>query len=264
MHVLGKIVTSTSQLGSPSKTFGSFGEYGVLSDEENFGMGSGSKMLDGAASSSQDQWSPLTFANTVVGSLPQFGNYHGLVHPTVASTGATELTGPQQFPADLPGGFGATFGSGDKLVVKVNGLLRITSNLVYANGPYSSIRNLPRIVIIADDVVIDANVTTIDPWIVANRISTCRDVNDGASNFFVAPDDVSLSATSCNQPLRFNGPVIADSIYLYRTTNSGNSTNTAAEIFNLRADSFLSAYAGGGSTNPVATTDTITELPPRF
>ena len=79
--------------------------------------------------------------------------------------------------------------------------------------------------------------------------------------------DADLTVGSgCNQQITFNGPVSARSIYLYRTLSAGPADNpaTPAEIFNLRASNFLSAFGDPTGGNPTATTDRITQLPPRF
>jgi len=108
----------------------------------------------------------------------------------------------------------------------------------------------------------------------------------------------------CSEPLIFNGPVYADNLYLYRTggsrvpkgqldladynrgwknpdatspvidsndycegTTCGGTRyalSAPAEVFNLRPDVFLSSFSGKVNGVPVATTDKITELPPRF
>lgn len=252
------INTSVSRISG--RTYGSWGEYGVLSNGANAGMASGSGLVDGNGAANQENWSALTFANSTVGGLPQFGNYGGVTTFTANQSGAFVINGDTNLPS---GGYTSPFGAGFKRVVRINGTLTITGNMVYANGPYSSISQIPRVVIIANDIVINPGVTRIDPWLVANRIATCSAAND-AGNYFVPSDRVSLSNAVCQNSLHFNGPVVANELYPYRTTDTGDNTDTAAEVFNLRADVFLSSFAGGGIDTPVASTDLVTDVPPRF
>jgi len=254
----GSINTSLSRISG--RTYGSWGEYGTLSNGANQGMASGSGLVDGNGAANQESWSNLTFANRTTGGLQPFGSYGAVTNFTVNQSGAVVINGDVTLPGS---GYTSPFGTGYKRVVRINGTLRISNNLTYANGPYSSISSIPRVVLIAEDIIIDPNVTRIDTWLVANRIATCSNVTNAGSNF-VSPDSVSMQANTCPNPLRFNGPVVANELYPYRTTNSGNDTDTVGETFNLRADAFLSAFAGGGINNPVASTDMVTDLPPRF
>ena len=258
LKVGGVIDTGTSRISG--RTYGSWGEYGVLSNGINNAMASAGGFVNGDPSAAQDDWSLLTFANTATGGPSPFGFYNGVNAFTVNQSGALIINGDTSMPS---GSYASPFGAGYKRVVRINGTLRITDNLEYQNGPYTSIGSIPRVVLIADGVIIDADVTRIDPWLVANRIATCSAAND-AGNYFPLPSQVSLSTTMCQNSLRFNSPVVANQLYPYRTTNTADDSDVAAEIFNLRADVFLSSYAGGGIDNPVASTDLVTDVPPRF
>ena len=249
--VVGDINTSLSYISG--KNYGSYGEYGLVSDGTNFNMASGNGLL-GGENGARPNWSALTFANVING-LPGYGQYNGVVPLIASQSGAVD------------GGNNVTLGSknysaGTKAIVHYTGTLTINGSLTYDNT-YSSITKIPRVVIIADNVVIGPNATRIDPWIITNNLSTCSEVKDG-SNYFASPSDVQIDATMCDKSLTFNGPVIAKNAYLYRTAGNGKSSNNHAEVFNLRPDAFLSAYAGGGTATPVASTDAITEVPPRF
>jgi hypothetical protein len=169
------------------------------------------------------------------------------------------------YPEDTP----TSWGAGEKHIYRIDGTLVINHNLTY-DDTYTSISKIPRVVFIADNVVIDPDVTRIDPWIIAyntatkvyGKISTCSDVHGGSNYFLRMGSDKLLSTKICDKKLTFNGPVVAAELYPYRT--NGDNKDEPAEVFNLRADAFLSAYVGGGPDRPVVTTDEITELPPRF
>jgi hypothetical protein len=251
---------NTSLQATDGRTYGSWGEYGLFSNGINTGMASGSGLLGGGGDA-QSGWSNLTFANT-----PSYGGFLSL-SPYVLNQNITEPNGGTSIGA-------TTYAPGTKEVIRVNGTLRINGNLAYGYGggsSYNSITEIPRVVYIADDIVIAPGVTRIDPWLIATddpstvatergRISTCSAVN---ADPFIANASAGLRTGPCDNELRFNSPVIANEVYLYRTTRPG-ANGAPAEIFNLRADAFLSSLSGGSSSRPVATTDMVTELPPRF
>lgn len=142
--------------------------------------------------------------------------------------------------------------------IVVNGTLTITSDLEYANLA-SSIARIPRVVLVADNIVIDESVTRIDPWLVSRSgsISTC---SEKGFTSFASPG--LLDSGQCGNQLVFNGPVIAPRVFLYRTHDTVNGE--PAEIFNLRASNILSSYTGSGTEDPVAITTSINEVSPRF
>jgi hypothetical protein len=262
-RVVGKINTSTNFVDSLN--YGSWGEYGLFSNGANTDMASGSGLLAGSPSTNQGTWSDLTFANRNPAGDEEFGRFGGLTQPIVDDTASG---GCDSTPS------GEVYGAGTKCVIRIDGELTITNNITYQNAGYNSVGEIPRVIIIADDIKIAPGVTQIDAWLVARdrspttgpvqgRISTCSQATDGTGDTYTN-DVTNLRGNMCNQRLVFNGPVIADSIYLHRTTTPGTTQDVAAEVFNLRADAFLSSYAGPSTVRPVATTDLVKELPPRF
>lgn len=262
----GTIQTSTAEVDG--QTYGSWGEYGVFSDGQNEGMASGNGLYKGNGSTSQVQWSALTFANIDDLLMPAFGNYGGVLAPAIDLATGPPTSGDLDINA-------TNYAAGDKRVIYVEGTAYIHGNLQYLGG-YSSIARIPRIVIVADNIVIDPGVTRIDPWLVATQvsaspsgpvgnISTCSAVRSGSDYFLPFSSSDLLDVNTCNERIVFNSPVVADKIYLYRTAgnNSGADADEPAELFNLRADTYLSAVSGDGA-RPIATTDAIIELPPRF
>jgi hypothetical protein len=247
--------------------YGSWGEYGVLSNGDNHNYASGAAMDGGVNKDSlQAAWSALTFAN-----INGFGSYYGGLLASKDQTADVDVGSGTALPQKLDW-------SGKK-VIRYHGVLRIDGDQKYTNSA-TSISEIPRIVLIADDIIIGKNVTRIDPWLIAaggedgeGRISTCE------HSTFPPFSGLGHTITDCSKPIVFNGPVIASKIFLYRTGGSGSTNDggtgtsnahtranfsQAAETFNLRPDAFLSAYAGGGTQKPVAITDHIEELPPRF
>ena len=299
LKVNGSITTSvrTMEVGNAIGSYGSGGEYGVLSGGQNSGFASGSGMLRGLSSADQGSWSTLTFTNN--NPAGGYGNFNSVPTQNV-----------QLSDGGIPYDGRTTFNSGEKIIYqKVAGTLVINSNLTYANT-YSRVGQIPRVIISADNIEIGPNVTRIDTWLIADNISTCgppRGAGWGASAS-MAMGNADLRTGECNKPLIFNGPVYAANLYLYRTGGSripkddlrsswanpdagidpsdyceGNDCryeasmsstekrearqymlSAPAEVFNLRPDVFLSSFAGASTGNPVATTDKVTELPPRF
>ena len=97
----------------------------------------------------------------------------------------------------------------------------------------------------------------IDAWLITT--------DDGSIDTCNTPGP--LSDRICDQELRINGPVITNKLYLRRTAGTRNDIETErgapAEVFNLRSDAFLWGYQQS-SSNYIAQTIDLTELPPRF
>ena len=269
----GGIVSSLARVDN--KRYGSWSEYGLLADgcNEAGATGSGASLLRGTSLSTVPSTvlSDLSFANTnnrcpsQVGDFGAAGNFD---ENNYTSGDETVLTsGIFDGPSSYDSGARRTYVyNGDTLI--------INKDLTYADS-YGSVRSIPRIIIKAKNIIITSNVTRIDPWIIATgNLSTC-DVGSISQNFSnsTRKDDGTIT-NICNRQITFNGPVMADQLFLHRTYGSrdgksgtqqekDDAREQPAEIFNLRPDAFLSSYAGN-NTPPVATTDQVIELPPRF
>lgn len=268
----GRIKTSLTDVDD--RRYGSWGEYGVLSNGTNQSMASGGGLLGGVPSGiPQSSWSPLTFANDPANAFScsgGFGCYGGVTMPNVSVQGGVTAPGGGDYTVTSYGQLAGLLG-GSKGKLRVNGTLFISGDLVYPDST-TGIAGIPKIELIANDIVINSNVRQIDPWVIAlgttgtnGRVSTCDQARQG-TNYFVQMTSANLyggPSGICGNPLKFNSPIIADKVYLYRTYDEQNGA-TAAETLNVRADNFLSSYVGGGTDQPVATTDSVVELPPRF
>lgn len=261
---VGNLVdTSLSYQAPTAQSYGSWGEYGVFSNGTNTNMASGSGLLGGGPNS-QLFWSALTFANNGV-----YGRYGGVLPPSYNPGMGTAI-------GNILGA--TTFGEGDKRVLRYNGTLYITGNLTYDNdgadnNGYNSIKGIPEVKIVADNIIVAPTVTQIDPWLVAlnttgtyGRLSTCGTSpgvpTPGVAGFQAFSTSGLLNSGMCQNELKFNGYVVADQLYAYRTKDAPG--DAWAENFDLRASNFLSAYAGVNTDRPVARTELITEQPPRF
>jgi len=257
----GKVAGSTST--AQGKTFGSWGEYGILSTLPNVSVGSGSGPVNGAGGANGG--TSLTFANT--NNAPCAGGYG--------------CYGPQNFPTDTVNRLKPTgCDSGDKTIsattynnasplspICTTGTVTIEGNITYDPGTATvSDGRFAQQVILAKDIVIKAGVTRVDAWLVTQDengiVSTCATDNSGEAGK-LTPANARLHAGICNQPLKINGPVIAGKLYLYRTHYNSTEPGEPAEIINLRPDAFLAAHNGTGST-PYVQTQNVIELPPRL
>ena len=265
----GTISTSTNTLDG--KTYGSWGEYGALSNGSNSGFASGNGLNSGNTNSAQSGWSGLTFANT--GGTCTFGCYNF----TLTSRSLTDQFGTGNA---LPNGgdinswpngtyttngltlSGITINKGKSIVIISTGTVTIAGNIAYNDGPYTSLKDIPQLVIRAPVINIQGGVGRVDAWLFAINatnsgvLNTCSDVGV----------DDKLTANICNSTLAVNGPVVADKLYLRRTAGSDGSEPTRgkpAETFNLRADAYL---WGSGYTNGKGKVRTVytKELAPRF
>ena len=263
VRVSGKIQTSLRAIsaGPYASNFGSWGEYGVLSSGVNKGMASGANLNGGGLlTSTQANWSTLTFANN----SSTYGQFNGGMwrefNPSNTTPGGSNVT--------INDGNKAAYTTG-KTIYKVNGTLTINTNLTYGNS-YASVGEIPRVILVADNIIIGPNVTQIDPWLITEgALNTCSAIplGDGFAGAALTADG------ACKNKLTFNGMVMAGKIYLFRTAGSRDSYSSpdgkktlsdAAEVFNLRPDAYLSSFSNSTTQNPVAVTDRITELPPRF
>lgn len=256
------------------KTYGSWAEYGVFATGTVSGFGSLSGLQGGFEGlADQGSWSKLTFAN--IG-----GVYGGFEQSTVADPAATVLAGKavdrewgddtinfndapvgETYYRKLSGGMtinGSVIDKGRIIYVNIpNGTATIDGNLDYAPGDYGSIGEIPKLIIIAKNIVIKPSVTNIDAWLITTSqqggtITTCDDPRP-------------LTSEVCNAPLKINGAVAARQIDLRRTGGAGRggAADDPAEIINLRADSYLWPQ-GSARTVTRATTSNTVELPPYF
>lgn len=254
--------------GVGSAAGGSWGEYGVFALGKVQGFGSaGQAMYEGQAASQ------LMFANTnptepgyFWGGPPSGSSgkcltdvsamfASGTLNPLPNNSGnlISYPNGKYQSSGDMTVRAPNTLGAGKRIVIKVNGTLRIDANgsqrgIAYDNGPYASIGEIPQVILIAENIIIEESVERIDAWLFASeRIVTC-DIEG------------SLDTNDCDRQLVFNGPVVSNQISLRRTAGTGNQP---AERFNLRPEVYLRALADRTTGNTIRSVYQQ-ELPPRY
>jgi hypothetical protein len=277
--VRGNIEASTSvkDVSGTTKTFGSWVEYGAFSVGTNSRFASGSG-TNNQTSNDQNDWSKLTFANVNSSGAVAFGRYTTAADfrsaPNIASffgsiqnksaigSGSVDL-GSLTFKNSDPtlvrtaGNLNVTGGaipSGRSVVIIATGTVTISGNITYTDGSLGSVQDIPQVVIIANNIDIQDNVSRIDAWLVAGgTINTC---NNFSGN---------LTSKKCGTLLEVNGPVVTNKLILNRTAGSGTgaSSGDPAERFNLRPDAYLWAQLQASGSNKAQTVYTV-ELPPRF
>lgn len=272
VRVGGSINTSVGTIAG--RTYGSWGEYAALSNGANSGFATGAGLINGNASDRQSMWSKFTFANPNTGSC-LFGCYNfslssdalikqfdAINPPNLSSQRLNDLaSGTYKTGAvDLTS---TTISSGKSIIIKASGIVTISGNITYSDGPYSSPKQIPQVVIMAPEIRIRDSVTRVDAWLFATTTTST-----GLLNTCVAGSNVTgkLTADICNQPLVINGPVVADKVLLRRTAGSGakvNERGDPAETFNLRADAFIWG-SGQATTDGKVQTVYTKELPPRL
>ena len=145
------------------------------------------------------------------------------------------------------------------------------------NDNYSSLDEIPTVVIFARNIIITNRVTRLDAWLIAGinggegLLNTCGAVYEGGSLKFIHPENSrsnnELSADICNQQLVINGFVYAKKAILNRTYGGGgNNINKfvqRGEIFNLRPDAFYWSFYQS-QRNRILTTVYSRELPTRY
>lgn len=272
----GQINTSITTISGPSRTFGSWGEYAALSNQRNSGFASGAGLNDGDVSNGQSGWSNLTFANSntsctfgCYGFSPYAPSLTGQFTSSSSYpllTGSVDLTGligDTPYRANSLTISGGSIGTGKSIIIVATGTVTIGGDIRYSDGPYTNVSDIPQVIIRARTINIAGSVGNVDAWLLADppsgtgTLNTCSDV---------LPPSARLTIFNCDRPLRVNGPIVADRLYLRRTAGAAGGLATLddpAEIFNLRADAYLWGVGYGDGGGKIQTVHTR-ELPPRF
>lgn len=280
----GSTYTSTSDVSGAR--FGSWVEYAIFASDFIRGTASGSAFAGSpgglAFNSSGDtacKYSKLSFSNATEdqtscseSSIGDYSYSNFRTAPEIAAsfTGTgVSISGtvkPNELQPSASGIYtsagdlsldSSMLSSGKSVIIKAPGkTVTIVNNQMYANGPYSSASQLPQLVIIADKIIINSGVTQVDAWLIA--------ANAGGTGSIYTCEIQGKSSSQCSNQLVVNGPVVTDHLYLYRTAGSEPADNgKPAEIFNLRADAYLWAFARSSGIGRIQTVYT-SELPPRF
>lgn len=256
------ITTGTSTI--EGTTYGSWAEYGAFATGSISGIASGAGLAGGKPQSEAiaRNLNHLTFANT-----PAYGGYTtnpGFLPDYAGIYGGSGGQGPGQ-SLNLNNAEGEYFSNGNvtveaggaiakgkDIVVHANNVV-INNSIAYEDG-YANLEEIPRVIIIAEgSISIAPEVERIDAWLISkDTLYTCN-------------QRAELTIDVCNRQLVVNGPVATKEISLRRThgSDSPETRDTPAELFNLRPDAILSAYESALGRDRAQTVYQV-ELPPRF
>lgn len=143
--------------------------------------------------------------------------------------------------------------SGMNVIVKRDGKVVISTNVQYEDGNYGSFSEVPRFIVIANNIEIGCGVTRIDGLLVATgTVNTCKSDT---------PEDWEKEDYS-NQ-LIVNGAIIARGLVANRTYGAGPGIYSIVPAEIVRFDpTLLDLDLGLNDSNPKIVN--ITELPPRY
>lgn len=244
---------------------GTTAEYGIIAPGKIESMGSSLATVNGASLAAQSSWSKLTFANT---NAPCAGGGFGCFVGSGGSLlGLGMIPDVGSFLWGLGSGiekseYGGNVNTSDVVasagnfrgsrVVRASGTITINNDIKYDNA-FNLGSGVTQLVLIADNINIQGNVTQVDAWLVArNSVNTCSDVPSSA-----------LTTQVCNKQLQINGPIMASQLHLNRTFVDAGAKTEPAEKLNMRGDSYIWANNLSRQNGSWQTTYTI-ELPPKY
>lgn len=299
-NVLNSLIRTSVSVrgGTTNKTFGSWTEYDAYAPGEVSGFATASGLQGGLSSTVNDQaqWSKLTFVNV----RGEYGNFSGSSSlGTIPDTAAALMNGARTIKTfttensfairstdrslqsgryDKPTGDltinASTIPKGKSVIISVpKGTVTIAGDINYASGSYGDITEIPQLVIIAKNITINSSVANVDSWLIAKAPADTpagTDGSDATKNpigvIKTCEVETALTTGLCNKRLTVNGPVMSNFLLLRRTAGLVGPSATddqPAEVFNLRADSYLWIYQQGKNSVRAVTTYTR-ELPVRF
>lgn len=276
---LASVKTSLVRKAS-GKTYGSWAEYAVFAPGRVEGLASQAGLEGGyeaGFSDAQTFWNRLTLANTdnqfgcFTPSLTGMGTIPNMRDALVTgkravrnlTTGTFDLNG-----TDIVSGLyvketgnlnieSSTLQKNKSVIIYVlDGSITISGNLLYSNGPYSDINEIPQLILMAKRIIIREAVTQVSAWLITDEKS------DGT--VLTCDKSPPLTINDCDNQLTIDGPIMARYIDLRRTASGeGGSAGDPAEILNLPADAYLWLQVAG-SNSARAQTSFTTELPPYY
>ena len=296
------VLSMTVPVDTSKKLYGSWAEYITAANRQIFGMGSGASLWksDGGGSgytglcnstNMLEGNTPLTLAN---GSLTEsLGSTKLKPCETLGKAGISEDSNfLGRVYTYLDSNRLNAIGSKNNIKILQGG--EITEDVIAGvNPPYASgsgIYGIPQTIILAtgSELKISENVTKIDAWIIAPNatINTCSEFKKKETQAEVLTPTLGIGKgyvpytdnagdVHCNKQLVFNGPVIAGGLELNRQYGAdahmmigeeedADGRNRPAEVFNLRADAYIWAYAQAQRYGSSFTESYSRELAPRY
>lgn len=286
------IVTTTNILSK--NLFGSWGDFALISRGKinastETGMASGAALSGGTEDFKNSRqpticsYSPLTIANekclastTSVDSLGESTashsrNLYSELKTRYIGDSDFQNTGFEDSRVSIPAGANYKIVESDHYIIYYSsGDIQIKSNITDDNN-YSNINDVNQVIILANNININENVTRLDAELVAsNNINTCTGHNTD-----------NLNSDTCNKSLTINGPVYSSSLTLPRTfggdpsidesgdralsglDSANGSLNSPAERLDYNPLSILWGYAQS-TKEKIPNTVYLKKLAPRY
>lgn len=266
MPIMGE---TYADAGSDQRTYGTWSEYLNVIGLNVKGVASGATFAIGSLNDLPEYYSPLTISNNNPDAL---GQSHVLRNDAYLTRLKTFLRDNQKIGAQEISDVNQIDGSkGGTQVYHISGSTTLSHDLIYPGSTYRSVYDLPQTIIFVDgNLDIAPGVSRIDAWLIVNgTLNTCKGYRNRVTE--AAP------GFECINQLAVNGPVIANQLITKRSfgadptgsaAGSGIFTSSEryapAEIFNLRQDAFLWAYAQAGRYDSSYTEVYSRELAPRY
>ena len=242
---------------STIKAFGSWAEQSVVANGPVVRFASGAAINNGGKPDFCDWQVPLTFANSgcdndSAGGAAIAANTSGRDAATTywwlddpikningwedgVSNGGSKLKYKYSDGDITFGGMSNISGDATYVIRSENGNIYINGNISYADGPYNTASQIPKMLIYANNIYIKCNVQRIDAILIAkNMINTCAK-DDGSLYNNNNSADVNNSNRATTQ-LKVNGVLMAGQILFDRTYGSDN---TPAEIVNYDTSAII-------------------------
>ncbi len=267
MPIMGATISSIDN--DDQRTYGTWSEYLNVIGLNVKGVASGAAFAKGYGFNDDEQYSPLTISNDNPNAL---GQSHVLRNDAYLTRLNTFLRDNQKIGAQEINDINHINGSkGGTQVYHISGNTTLSHDLIYPGSTYYSVYDLPQTIIFVDgNLDIAPSVSRIDAWLIVNgTLNTCSNFQNKFTQ--AAP------GFECINQLAVNGPVIANQLITKRSfgadptgsaAGSGRFTASTreapAEIFNLRQDAFLWAYAQAGRYDSSYTEVYSRELAPRY
>ena len=136
-----------------------------------------------------------------------------------------------------------------------NNDLTIDRNIVFLDNQYSKLEDVPKLILYANNIKINCDVTRIDAVLIAeDDVNTCANSNN-------------INSSMNSNQLRINGAIITDTLTANRTYGAAKGANSmvSAEIVDYDATLYLWGANKTDVTNTAKVTMTyIRELSPRY
>lgn len=232
---------------------------------------------DGRLATAQQWRDNLTFANDAVvkgnfGTIPpaadlvsQLASYQGwqsqALAPSTTTVNVATLPNKRLNTTTTDLSVHGTVQSSS--VISTSGTVTIDGDITTTPGPYTTIGQIPQLVIRAKNIIIASGVKHVDAWLIASdTLSTCDTIPAPSQPYYNG-----LTTGTCTNQLEINGLIQVNHLLLRRTaggdTLTPQSLSTPAEAINLRADSYLwlQEQASASTTaTPVVRTQYVEEV----